>query len=155
MKEFKIIKAKPSDVEELMLLEKKCFKHKVDRFPKRNLLHLINSVTSQTLIIKDKQGKVLAEVIGLLRHFKIPSARIYKIGVDPSLQKKGVGSLLIGAIEKWFLKNKMKKSCAEVRASNIASLTMFERNGYTRTKVIEKYYVGGEDAVKFWKNLSK
>lgn len=148
-----IIEAVVSDLDDLMRFEKACFTEKADQFPRRNLRHLITSPTSKTLLVKDKKGKIIAEVIGLLRHFKIPSGRVYKIAVDPSLQKKGMGSKLLAAIESWFISKSMKKSCAEVRESNIGSRTMFERNGYIETKTCYHYYVGGENAIKFWKDL--
>lgn len=151
--QLKIIEAVVADLDDLMRFEKVCFKEKPDQFPRRNLKHLITSPTSKTLVVKDKNGKIVAEVIGLLRHFKIPSGRVYKIAVDPSLQKKGMGSKLLAAIESWFTSKGMKKACAEVRESNIGSRTMFERNGYIETKICQNYYVGGENAIKYWKDF--
>jgi ribosomal-protein-alanine N-acetyltransferase len=93
------------------------------------------------------------EVIGLLRNFSVPSGRIYKIGVHPEMKKRGIGSFLIKAIEKWFMESGMKKSCAEIRESNSASRGMFQRNGYLETGFRPFYYAGGENAVKCWKDL--
>lgn len=148
-----IVVATPYVVDELFEFEKKCFEHPADQFPKRNLLHLIKSSTSRTLIIRDEDGFICATVTGLLRHFKVPSGRIYKIGVRPDMKKRGIGSALIKAIEEWFVTSGMKKSCAEIRESNSPSRTMFEKNGYLKTGLIFWYYAGGENAVKYWKTL--
>ena len=153
MKKHEFVEATIADVEDLNEFEKKCFPHEADHFPRRNLRHLIVSPTSKTLLLRNKKGEIIAEVIGLLRHFKIPSGRVYKIGVHPSLQKQGVGSALIIAIESWFIKKGMKRTCAEIRKSNKASRAMFERNGYEFQKEISGYYVGGEAAIKYWKTL--
>lgn len=153
MNNLQTIVAKPADVDELFAFEKTCFEHAADRFPRRNLLHLIKSRTSRTIIIRDEKGAICATVTGLLRHFKIPSGRIYKIGVGPTMKKRGIGSFLIQTIEKWFLKSGMKKSCAEVRESNTPSRKMFEKNGYSETGLRYFYYAGGENAMKYWKNL--
>lgn len=151
--QLKLIEAGPQDLDDLMRFEKACFKEKPDQFPRRNLRHLITSPTSKTFVAKDQDGKIIAEVIGLLRHFKVPSGRVYKIAVDPCLQKKGMGSKLIAAIESWFVSEGMIRSCAEVRESNTASRTMFEKNGYNEAKTCYYYYVGGENAIKYWKDL--
>jgi ribosomal protein S18 acetylase RimI-like enzyme len=153
MKKHKFVEATLDDVKELNEFEKACFPHKADHFPVRNLRHLITSPTSKTLLLKNDKREIIAEVIGLLRNFKVPSGRVYKIGVHPSLQKQGVGSALIKAIEAWFIKEGMKKTCAEIRKSNKASRAMFERNGYEFLKEIPGYYVGGETATKYWKSL--
>jgi len=150
---FPVVSATPDDVDDLFAFEKICFEHAVDRFPKRNLRHLITSPTSTTLIIRDEEGKIFATVTGLLRHFKVPSGRVYKIGVLPDRKQKGTGSFLIRAIEDWFRENGMKRTCAEVRESNTPSRRMFEKNGYKETKTIFWYYAGGENAVKYWKDL--
>lgn len=153
MNNYKTIIADAKIVSELFEFEKICFEHTADRFPKRNLKHLIESPTSRTLIIRDENGQICAEIIGLIRHFKVASGRIYKIGVRPDMKKRGIGSYLIQTIEKWFKKSGMKKSCAEVRESNMASRNMFEKNGYTNTGLRIFYYAGGENAVKYWKTL--
>ncbi|EKD84222.1 MAG: hypothetical protein ACD_39C00169G0001, partial [uncultured bacterium] len=103
--------------------------------------------------IRNEKGKICAAVIGLLRHFKIPSGRIYKIGVLPEFARRGVGTALIKEIEKWFKKSGMKKTCAEVRESNAPSRRMFEKNGYIETGTLYYFYAGGENAAKYWKDL--
>lgn len=153
MKNLRFVTAKPSDLDGLMDLEKKCFKHKEDQFSRSSLRHLMTAKTCKTILIKNHSHEIVGEVIGLLRHFKIPSGRVYKIGVSPSLQKKGVGSELLRRIEKWFRKMDMVKSFSEIRISNKASIRMFEKANYKHFKTVKGYYVGGEDAVKYWKKL--
>ncbi len=64
-----------------------------------------------------------------------------------------MGSQLIKAIEHWFLDNGMKKSFAEIRISNKASIAMFKKNSYNHFKTVEGYYYNGETAVKYQKKL--
>ncbi|HNX77542.1 MAG TPA: GNAT family N-acetyltransferase [Candidatus Rifleibacterium sp.] len=150
---LKVLVATPADVNDLFAFEKLCFEHAPDQFPKRNLRHLITSPTSRTMIIRDEQGVIFATVTGLLRHFKVPSGRIYKIGVLPGLKKRGIGSFLIRTVEDWFRSQGMQRSCAEVRESNSPSRHMFEKNGYVETGMLYWFYAGGENAVKYWKTL--
>ncbi len=150
---FKVVVATPKDLDDLFAFEKICFEHEADRFPRRNLLHQITSPTSRIFILREENGRIFATVTGLLRHFKIPSGRIYKIGVLPEMKKRGIGSFLIRTVENWFRKQGMHKSCAEVRESNSPSRRMFEKNGYIETGLLIWFYAGGENAVKYWKNL--
>ncbi len=153
MQNFKFIVATKNVVNELIEFEKICFEHLPDRFSKRSLTHLIVSPTSRTIILRDDAGKICAAAIGLLRHFRVPSGRVYKIGVHPGFARRGVGTSLLKEIEKWFKKSGMKKTCAEVRESNAASRRMFEKNGYVETKTLYYFYAGGENAIKYWKDL--
>jgi len=153
MEEFKFIVATKEIVGELMEFEKICFEHEPDRFSKRSLTHLITAPTSRTIIIRDENGKIGAAVIGLLRHFLIPSGRVYKIGVRPEFARRGVGSALVREIERWFRKCGMKKTCAEVRESNTPSRRMFEKNGYVETGTLYCFYANLENGVKYWKDL--
>jgi ribosomal protein S18 acetylase RimI-like enzyme len=150
---MKFIKATPKNLKELHKFEKKCFDRPEDQFSIRSLRHLMTVPTALTLLVTDEKGKIIGEVIGLLRHFKIPSGRVYKIAVDPEIQKKGLGTVLLKKIEEWFCQKKMKKSCAEVRENNRASRAMFVRNGYELTSPLPGYYKNGENGVKFWKEL--
>ncbi len=153
MYNYSPIVATSLDIDELMFFERGCFKHNADQFSKRSLLHLITSPTSRTILLKDDSGKIYAHVIGLLRHFKIPSGRVYKIGVHPDMKKRGIGSFLIREIEKWFIECGMKKSCAEIRESNKPSRRLFKKNGYVETDFKPFYYAGGENGIKCWKDL--
>lgn len=152
---MKFVKAKVKDVQALHEFEKKCFDRPEDQFPLRNLRHLIVSSTSLTLLALDESGKIVGEVIGLLRHFSVPSGRVYKIGVSPDVQKKGMGTALLMEIEKWFKKCGMKKSCAEIREKNNASRGMFEKNHYEETGFLPFYYANGANGIKYWKNLKE
>ncbi len=150
---FNVTVATPDDLNDLFAFEKICFEHEADRFPRRNLLRQITSKTSRVYILRDDSGRMCATVTGLLRHFKIPSGRIYKIGVLPEMKKRGIGSFLIRTVENWFREKGMRKSCAEVRESNSPSRRMFEKNGYVETGLLIWFYAGGENAVKYWKDL--
>ena len=148
----RIVEASTKDLDALHRFEQLCFTHPVDVFNRRQLRRLITSATSITLVVKEGPD-VIAEVIGLLRHFTIPSGRVYKIAVHPKLRGEGMGSRLIKAIERRFRQAGMVRSCAEVRVSNMASRNMFEKNGYEFTCILKPYYLDGEDGTKYWRQL--
>ena len=156
---MKIVRAKPTELADIIAFEEKCFPCVTDRFAARNILHQLKSETCLILIAKDEEGKICALVTGFLRHFKHPSGRVYKIGVLPDFKRKGIGSLLLNKIENWFVKNKMKSSYAEVRESNTPSRSMFLKNGYKEIGKLYCYYgnlkesIELEDGVKYKKDL--
>ena len=152
MKPLRVVQAQVEDVPALHRMEKRCFPHPVDVFHPRQLRYLITSPTSITLVVR-QENEIVAAVIGLLRHFAIPSGRVYKIAVDKALRGQGMGSRLIKAIERKFRQAGMVKSCAEVRVGNTASRNMFEKNGYHLTRIMKPYYLDGEDGAKYWRHL--
>ncbi|MBI3037610.1 GNAT family N-acetyltransferase [bacterium] len=140
------------DWREIQILERKCYRE-IDVFKSHQLKHLLRSKTCVSLVYRNSKMAIVANVIGLLRYFKIPSGRIYNIAVSPDFQKMGIGSELIKKIENFFVKSGMLKSCAEVRVSNLASSAMFIKSGYFPLKTLFNYYPDGEDGIKLWKTL--
>lgn len=153
------VKALPSDAQAIVDFERECFPCVTDRFPIKNIKYQLKSNTCLIIVCKTATGKICALVTGFLRHFKQSSGRVYKIGVLPDLKRKGIGSLLLKKIEKWFLENGMQCSYAEVRESNKASRGMFLKNGYKETGKLYGYYgslkysIELEDGVKYKKIL--
>jgi ribosomal protein S18 acetylase RimI-like enzyme len=152
-----VVPASPADVEALHAFEKRCFPNPVDVFSVARLAYLLRSPTAKTFVIRASTGRdrIVGAVIGLLRHFRVPSGRIYKIGVDPRQQGKGYATALLEAMEAYFRNMGMRKVCAEVRVSNKASQGLFAKNGYGKTSILQHYYDDGEDGIKFWKQLPK
>ena len=144
--------ARPNDAAGIHALERRCF-GPVDVFSLRRWRRLLQSPTVTGLVIHGRKGEILAGVFGLLRHFRVPSGRVYKIAIDPSLQGQGIGTCLLRLIEERFRRAGMSRSCAEVRAGNIRSRGMFLKNGYEEAGVLPGYYDDGEDGIKLWKDL--
>jgi len=151
MTEPSLIPASRADATRLAHLDEACFRP-VDTFSVARFRYLLGSPTCRTLVLW-VDGRPLAFVMGLLRHFRKPSGRIYKIAVDRSLARQGWGTRLLQAMEDLFRREGMVASCAEVRISNAGSLMLFEKNGYRGGNRLPAYYPDGEDARKFWKDL--
>lgn len=168
---FTIVKADIDNLEELLILENSCFKGE-DIFSKRQIKRLLTSHTVVIFIsyfsnnsgikngyntftkINCNNKKLAGYVIGLMRHFKIPSARIYKIGVLPEFRHMRLALHLLLYIENIFKAKGMKKIFAEVRKSNIPSQNLFIKAGYDKISEIKNYYKNGETAIKFLKIIS-
>lgn len=154
MSTWKFRTATPAQAAALRAFEELTFPCPVDIFKMAQFYHLLRSPTARVLIwCPPGSTEIHAACIGLLRHFAVPSGRIYQIAVHPSLQGKGMGGATLQAMEKIFRREGMVKACAEVRVSNSASRALFARHGYQETASLPAYYDDGEDGVKFWKSL--
>ncbi|MBF0498781.1 MAG: GNAT family N-acetyltransferase [Candidatus Riflebacteria bacterium] len=146
-------KATLQDVIPIHELEQRCYASE-DVFSPRRLRTLLKSNTCIALVVHGPDNRVTANVLGLVRHYsRNPSGRIYKISVDPSMRGLGLATHLLGIMEDSFRAAGMKRSCAEVRCSNKASRTLFEKSGYHVETSLPTYYPDGEDGIKYWKTL--
>lgn len=151
MQPVTITKAVLKDWMEIRALEQACFTP-IDVFKPTQIRRLLTSKTSLPFIIR-MNGKIVASIIGLLRNFRIPSGRIYKVAVHRDSRGLGLASRLLQFVEKKLRGLGAKKCCAEVRLSNTGSQHAFEKNGYVKSGALPRYYADGEDGVKFWKTL--
>lgn len=145
--------ARSSDVPGILALERELFTP-ADVFKPAQIARLVRVPTCRFLVTRGREGAILAEIVGLVRHFRgAPSGRIYKIAVHRSLQGKGVAEQLLSSMERIFRQEGMRSACAEARTSNKASRRFFEKHGYEMTALLRGYYDDGEDGCKFWKPL--
>ena len=80
-------------------------------------------------------------------------AQILDIAVDPRQRGRGIARMLM---EHAFRVARMQGAefmALEVRASNMAAITLYERLGFVRTGVRRGYYEGKENAVLMEKSL--
>lgn len=146
--------ARLSDVPGIVALERELFLP-LDVFRPARIARLLRVPTCRILVFRGNGDSILAEIIGLIRHFRgAPSGRIYKIAVHRSSQGTGVAKQLLSAMENIFRQEGMRSVCAEARIGNKASIRFFEKNGYEKTSLLPGYYDDGEDGCKFWKALS-
>jgi ribosomal protein S18 acetylase RimI-like enzyme len=80
-------------------------------------------------------------------------ARLYSIAVDPALRGQGVAAALIAAAENAARARGSRSVRLEVRASNKAALSLYERAGFTFLERKPGYYQNGEDALRLEKRL--
>ncbi|MBE0681241.1 MAG: GNAT family N-acetyltransferase [Anaerolineales bacterium] len=72
------------------------------------------------------------------------------LAVDPRYQRRGIGRSLLHACE---VKLGVPRSRLTVRPSNLAAISMYEREGYVSIDLWKKYYNDGEDALLMEKEL--
>jgi [ribosomal protein S18]-alanine N-acetyltransferase len=78
---------------------------------------------------------------------------IESIAVYGTCRKRGIGSLTLRFIIKCFMKWNIKIINLHVRINNQAAITMYEKLGFVRIKIVEKFYSDGGPAYFYSKNV--
>lgn len=134
----------------LLDLENSCFES--DRIARRNLRRLLCSPSA--LCIGAFQGKELAGSMVVLFRSNSSIARIYSLAVAPHTRGLGIGKRMIAKAEREARARGCRCLRLEVRMDNPAAIRLYERCGFTDTKMRPGYYEDGTDAVVFWKELN-
>lgn len=76
------------------------------------------------------------------------SVRIYSIAVDPRFGRRGVGSALLQACEKFALAQGKAALTLEVRYDNAPAIALYEKFGFRQFGEHEDYYSDGATALR-------
>lgn len=81
---------------------------------------------------------------------------LYWIVVDRSRQGSGIGSQLLGEVERRLSADGRRLVVVETssRADYVATRAFYEARGYTKTATIPAYYAPGDDLVIYTKDLN-
>jgi [ribosomal protein S18]-alanine N-acetyltransferase len=69
---------------------------------------------------------------------------IATIGVHPEFQRRGIGARLLAEVEARLTTPRIKLT---VRQSNLGAIALYEKFGYQRIGLWQRYYAGGEPGV--------
>ncbi|WP_196138442.1 ribosomal protein S18-alanine N-acetyltransferase [Aliikangiella sp. G2MR2-5] len=108
---------------------------------------LKDSMNGQIFNCLEKQGNIigfyiLAQVLDELE--------ILNIAVSPSLQGKGLGTLLMKDIRSLATRREVNTIFLEVRSSNLKAISLYKRAGFESIGIRKQYYRsdnGREDAI--------
>ncbi|WP_129600283.1 ribosomal protein S18-alanine N-acetyltransferase [Anaerophilus nitritogenes] len=132
------------DVEEVFEVERKCF---TTPWSKESFLQEIKNELAIYVVIENKE-----KIIGYGGMWKIvDEGHITNIAIDPIYRKKGYGDKIVKALIQVAKEEKINSMTLEVRDSNEAAKSLYEKNGFYSCGVRQKYYEdNGEDAVIMW-----
>ena len=99
---------------------------------------------SDGFIVTEVNRMVVGFVVGFLA--QEGTGRIFSLAVHPLYQNRGIGSALLREIIDVFRKTGVVEVVLEVRVGNLKAVRFYERHGFVRTGVAEKYYGNGENA---------
>jgi ribosomal-protein-alanine N-acetyltransferase len=134
------------DLGELKQLEKACFP--IDTWPLIDLVAVLTFPNVVRLKAVD-HDKIIGFVAGDKRKSN-NLAWIATIGVLPSYQRFGIGTMLLEACENQLGSTRIRLS---VRVTNKPAIRLYQRFGYHRIDTWERYYEDGSDAAVFEKNI--
>jgi ribosomal-protein-alanine acetyltransferase len=147
--EVRIREAEPSDINELVELERAAFAS--DRLSRRQLRTLAAS-PSASLQVAERGGRPVGYVLVLTRRGS-RTARLYSIAVAPAAAGSGLGSLLLRTAEEAARARGADELRLEVRADNISAIRLYQAHGYAAFGRREDYYQDGSPALRYSRHL--
>ncbi|MEM2942816.1 MAG: ribosomal protein S18-alanine N-acetyltransferase [Candidatus Bathyarchaeia archaeon] len=100
----------------------------------------------ETFLVSEKEGRVLGYVIAETRREK---AHILSIAVRNDCRRRHVGSELLYTLIQRLRLDGIKEVFLEVRRSNVAARSLYEKAGFKFTGSIEGYYGKEDDAALY------
>jgi ribosomal-protein-alanine N-acetyltransferase len=113
----------------------------------------IDSPNSDLWIWLDGEGQdARAAGIGCLWAI-VDEAHITLIGIHPNYRRRGLGEAMVFALLRSAWQRGMARATLEVRASNRAALSLYEKFGFQIAGRRRRYYADtGEDALILWRS---
>ncbi|MEM3692939.1 MAG: ribosomal protein S18-alanine N-acetyltransferase [Candidatus Bathyarchaeia archaeon] len=130
---------RPEDLREVIVLERLCFRKP---FPS-SYLGTLAYLSPKTFIVAELEGRIVGYVVASVRG---KEGHIISIAVHPQQRRKGIGEGLLKKILSILLEEKVSAIILEVRRSNKAAISLYEKIGFRIEGVAKGYYSDGEDA---------
>jgi ribosomal-protein-alanine N-acetyltransferase len=122
---------------------------RVETFPWTRAL-FADSLAAGHLAWVARQGSCLAGFLILMSG--VEEAHLLNIAVAPEMQGHGYGAFLLQQAFTWATSQGARQMLLEVRPSNTAAITLYQRQGFTEIGRRKNYYpaaVGREDGLLF------
>jgi ribosomal-protein-alanine N-acetyltransferase len=138
-------------LDRLCEIERDCFEE--EAFSRCQIASLLGDYNSIGLVAVDN-SRIVGFIIGAIcvRRNAL-DGHVLTIDVSPEHQRKGVGSMLLKAIERIFIERKVKTCHLEVREDNIKALRLYEKTWYKIIGKLKNYY-GKNDGIYLCKSLA-
>ena len=95
-----------------------------------------------TFLVAEKDKNVIGFVIGMVQKRE---GHVLVIAIRDDYKKKGIGTFLMKKLIDVYKKKGITQLKLEVRASNVAALSMYRNLGFKITNRLKHYYENGED----------
>ena len=136
--------ATPADLQELVALESRCFRHPGERFNARQIRSLVHN--PRACVVFARAGGVIAGwAVGLLRqpHPRRCAGRFYALSVHPDFRGRGLGKQLAQKILGLLRQRGAQSFSLEVRNPNPAAQGLYLRLGFQPAEKLPDYYGPG------------
>lgn len=143
--------AEDADVETMYRLEQVCFE--AEAFSRHQLQYLINTKTA-IAYVAEADGAVAGFVIGLTNRNRFGRyGRVYTLDVDDGYRRRGIGMILMDALLDGLRREGCTSCFLEVKTDNAKAIALYEKMGFTRSRLVPDYYSDGVHALKMKKPL--
>ena len=135
----------------LWRIDQQCFQEGV-AYSRRELASYMNRSRAFTLVAESDPG---GPIIGFAVAESDPSGlgHVLTLDVCPAEQRRGVGSLLLSAVETRLSQQACKAVLLETAANNPPALGFYKSHGYSVVETIPRYYLNSVDALVMAKQL--
>ena len=148
---------KPSDVERVMHINRVCLPENYTTFFFMNLYQRF----PETFIVAEENGKVVGYIMCRIEtgipSFKLlgitRKGHVISIAVLPEHQREGIGYELMQEAMRAMVNYRAKECYLEVRASNVAAVSLYRKMGFEIIRTIRGYYADGEAAYMMARKL--
>jgi len=144
-----------TDLDALFAIDRQCFRPGI-AYPRSAFRYYLNDPDSILILAEDDEGgRVLGFVIAeaSLDHGEA-AGHIITIDVRPSMQRRGLGRMLMEAFLGALRAAGAAVVTLEVAADNDAAQAFYQQFGFSETGRIAGYYMGTLDALMMEKHLS-
>jgi len=147
--EVHLRRATINDLDVLVELENASFA--VERMSARQWRRHLESLSAEIFVAIRARRVIGAAVVFFQRSHRV--ARLYSIAVATDERGRGIGEILLGAVEQSARRRGCRVLRLEVRADNPVAQRLYERKGYRRFGLKPGYYEDGQDALRYEKAL--
>jgi len=160
---MKIRKFKASDSREISRIMIQAFRSflgdKMDRAGKkaflpenlRKISHARDHDRQVVSYVAEEKGKVVGYIRGSASSYGLGTLEV--VGIDPACLHHGVGTLLMKALERFWMRQKMRKASTCVSAHNTRAMIYYIKNGFIPEGVFRNHFFEGVDEVMLGKKL--
>lgn len=146
---MKIVQMNSSHFNRILELEKLCFGN--DAWSVSLFISELKSPYTYYITVLDEDDKVIGYA-GCRVVFE--EAELVNICVDPNCRRNGVASSILEHFAEYWKSKEIEYAFLEVRVSNAPAIRLYEKFGFVRISIRERYY-GDEDAFIMMLNINK
>jgi ribosomal-protein-alanine N-acetyltransferase len=140
-----IRQAELNDLSEIVVIEKLCFPEEI-AFSAGMFAYLIRYAETMVAIDESLKGFIIGFASGSI-------GSIYTLDIHPNHRRKGLGSLLISALEEVLHARGAKTIRLEVDVGNFAAIRLYRNAGYSKIEIADDYYGRGKNAIRMVKTF--
>ena len=138
------------DLDQVAIVAHRAFQSEADKY-----WSVVGALRAPKTLVAEVNGRIVGVIeFEVYRLSNSLEGHIWYIFVDPSFQRKGIGSLLLKHAENWIAEKGAKRVWAITGSYNIPTQKFFEKNNYRRMDIAEmKKILGSKNTKRFLRRM--